>query len=74
MENILIQNNDMENKKDLKTTVDEFLEEENKELEDKKIVQEKCQTEECRIKNKDSIIERVNKVFITSDGRQLLNG
>lgn len=68
MENILIQNNDMENKKDLKTTVDEFLEEENK------MIQEKCTTDECRMKNKDSIIERVNKVFITSDGRQLLNG
>lgn len=55
-------------KKDLKTTVDEFLEEENK------MIQEKCTTDECRMKNKDSIIERVNKVFITSDGRQLLNG
>ena len=72
MENILIQNNDMENKKDLKTTVDEFLEEENKELEDKKIVQEKCQTEECRIKNKDGIIERIEKKYVTNDGRVLL--
>ena len=54
----------------LNTTVDDFLSE--KEKQENKIVQEKCTTEECRMKNKDSIIEKVNKVFITSDGRQLL--
>lgn len=68
----------MENKKDLETTINVFLTEENdvkkdnSTEEENKIVQEKCTTEECRMKNRDSIIERVNKVFITEDGRQLL--
>ncbi len=51
----------------LNTVIDEFLSKE-----ENKPVQEKCKTEECRMKNKDSIIERSNKVYITNDGRQLL--
>ena len=52
-----------------KEIVNEFLTPEENEV---KKEDTSCKTEECRMKNKDSIIERVNKVFITKDGRQLL--
>ena len=61
----------MDNKeKDIKTTkkknlddlLDEFLEEEKKE----------CIGDECLINDGKEIIERVNKVYKTTDGRQLL--
>jgi hypothetical protein len=58
---------DKKNKKDkskiedLETKLDEFLEEE-----------KECVGEECFIDNGKEIIERVNKVYKTTDGRQLL--
>ena len=49
-------------KKSLGIVLDEFLEEEEKE----------CVGDECLINDGKEIIERVNKVYKTSDGRQLL--
>ncbi len=49
-------------KKSLGIVLDEFLEEEEKE----------CIGDECLINDGKEIIERVNKVYKTSDGRQLL--
>ena len=50
------------NKTDLKSKLDAFLEEEEKE----------CVGEECLINDGKEIVERVNKVYKTTDGRQLL--
>ena len=47
-------------KKDLNQELDNFLN------------NEKCNTEECKIKGSKELVERVNKTFITEDGRQLL--
>ncbi len=33
---------------------------------------QECNTEECKIKQDKSILERINKKIITEDGRQLL--
>jgi hypothetical protein len=33
---------------------------------------QECTTEECKIKQDKSILERINKKIITEDGRQLL--
>jgi hypothetical protein len=59
----------MEDKK-LKTTVDDFLEETNS-SKDKK---EKCTTQECRMKNGEELLERIDKKLVTNDGRELLIG
>ena len=48
---------------DLETKLDEFLEEEE---------EKECVGEECLINDGKEIIERVNKVYKTTDGRQLL--
>jgi len=49
-------------KKNLDVVLDEFLEDEEKE----------CIGDECLINDGKEIIERVNKVYKTNDGRQLL--
>ena len=59
----------MENQKDLKTTVDEFLEEENKDFSKDET---ECTTQECKMKSGKGLIERVDKKYITNDGRELL--
>jgi len=51
-------------KETLEKKLDEFLEEEQEEKE--------CVGEECLINDGKEIIERVNKVYKTTDGRQLL--
>jgi hypothetical protein len=51
-------------KETLEKKLDEFLEEEQEERE--------CVGEECLINDGKEIIERVNKVYKTTDGRQLL--
>ncbi len=51
-----------EDKKELSTSLDNFLEENEKE----------CVGEECLINDGKEIVERVNKVYKTNDGRQLL--
>jgi len=48
---------------DLETKLDEFLEEEE---------EKECVGEECLINDGKEIIERVNKIYKTTDGRQLL--
>tara|TARA_R110000824_G_scaffold122403_4_gene279560 strand:+ start:1588 stop:1782 length:195 start_codon:yes stop_codon:yes gene_type:complete len=50
--------------KDLETKLDDFLEEE--------VEEKECVGEECLINDGKEIIERVNKVYKTTDGRQLL--
>jgi hypothetical protein len=50
--------------KDLGDKLDEFLDEDEKEKE--------CVGEECLINDGKEIVERVNKVYKTTDGRQLL--
>lgn len=50
-------------KKELDTTLDSFLGEEN---------QEQCEDYECIIKTDKSLVERINKKIVTDDGRQLL--
>jgi hypothetical protein len=51
-------------KKDLENNLDEFLGKETKKQE--------CVGEECIINDGKEIVERVNKVYKTNDGRQLL--
>ena len=53
-----------ENKKELENKLDEFLGGENKKQE--------CVGDECIINDGKEIVERVNKVFKTNDGRELL--
>ncbi len=60
----------MKDKKDLNTTVDEFLEEEKQELEQPK--EEECTTKECKMKNGSGLLERIDKKYVTNDGRMLL--
>tara|TARA_R110000796_G_scaffold228025_1_gene345015 strand:- start:139 stop:351 length:213 start_codon:yes stop_codon:yes gene_type:complete len=50
--------------KDLGDKLDEFLDEDENEKE--------CVGEECLINDGKEIVERVNKVYKTTDGRQLL--
>lgn len=52
-----------EEKKDLEKGIDQFLEKPKK---------EECEGEECFINDGKEIVERVNKVYKTNDGRQLL--
>lgn len=49
--------------KDLKTTLDTFLNEKE---------QKECEGEECLINDGKEIVERVEKIYKTTDGRQLL--
>lgn len=51
------------NIKDVEKSLSDFLGQEK---------QEECKGEECIINNDKSILERINKKIITSDGRQLL--
>lgn len=55
---------DNNKKQNLENKLDEFLTNENKNLE--------CNDEGCIIKNDKSLVERINKKIITEDGRQLL--
>ena len=52
-----------EPKKELDSVLDEFLEE---------TEEKECVGEECLINDGKEIVERVNKVYKTTDGRQLL--
>jgi hypothetical protein len=54
-----------QNTEDLKKKLNNFI---NKSEENEK----ECQGEECFIKQPQDVIERVEKKFITNDGRQLL--
>lgn len=60
MENIKTQNSE-----DLKKKLEDFIGDSNKKQED-------CQGEECFIRQPQDVIERVEKKYITNDGRQLL--
>lgn len=51
-------------KKDLENNLDEFLNNNTK--------KEECVGDECIINDGKEIVERVNKVYKTNDGRQLL--
>ena len=51
-------------KQDLVSELDEFLSEE--------IEEKECVGEECLINDGKEIVERVNKIYKTTDGRQLL--
>ncbi len=57
--------NKNENKKNLETKLDDFLDKKNTEEQD-------CNDEGCIIKTDKSLVERINKKIITEDGRQLL--
>ncbi len=65
----------MENNK-LNKTMDDFLQSSNvKNVSNDGMEKEVCdsQTGECYVlRSKDGIVERINKKFITEDGRQLL--
>ena len=50
-------------KKSLENKLDQFLEEE---------TEKECVGEECFINDGKEIVERVNKIYKTTDGRQLL--
>lgn len=50
-------------------------EDKNKDLENKLdsfLNQEECNTEECKIRNPQELVEKINKKIVTEDGRQLL--
>jgi len=51
-------------KEDLVSKLDEFLSEE--------VEEKECMGEECLINDGKEIVERVNKIYKTTDGRQLL--
>lgn len=55
---------DNKKKVDLEKNLDEFLTNENKNMD--------CNDEGCIIKTDKSLVERINKKIITEDGRQLL--
>jgi hypothetical protein len=55
---------DNNKKQNLENKLDEFLTNENKNVE--------CNDKGCIIKNDKSLVERINKKIITEDGRQLL--
>jgi len=60
MENI----KNSQNPEDLKKKLEDFIGKTDK--------KEECQGEECFIKQPQDVIERVEKTYITNDGRQLL--
>ena len=51
-------------KEDLDSKLDEFLSEE--------VEEKECVGEECLVDDGKEIVERVNKIYKTTDGRQLL--
>lgn len=53
-----------QNSEDLKKKLSNFIDDPNK--------NEECQGDECYIKQPQDVIERVEKKYITNDGRQLL--
>ena len=55
---------DNNKKVDLEKNLDEFLTNENKNMD--------CNDEGCIIRTDKSLVERINKKIITEDGRQLL--
>ena len=54
---------DKKNKKELEKNIDDFLGENN---------ENECVGDECVINDGKEIVERVNKVYKTNDGRELL--
>jgi hypothetical protein len=62
--------------KNINNTVDQFLSQKvSKRVSNDSMEREECdlQTGECYvIRSKDGIVERINKKYITEDGRQLL--
>jgi len=58
----------MDNKKNIKDSVNSFLGEDEKTLEQEM----DCSSGTCVIKSDKSLVERINKTIITEDGRQLL--
>lgn len=60
---IIMEDKNKKGKKDLKDKLDDFLSEES---------EKECVGEECLINDGKEIVERVNKVYKTTDGRQLL--
>ena len=56
-----MKDNKNNNKKEQDKKLDKFLGQE-----------QECQGEECLIKNNGEIVERLDKKYITSDGKQLL--
>jgi hypothetical protein len=62
---INIMKNEKKNTENLNKNLDSFLGENNK-------PKKECTGEECLINDGKEIVERVNKVYKTNDGRQLL--
>lgn len=58
------QNTNLENSENLKKKLNSFITDSEK--------KEECQGEECFIRQPQDVIERVEKKYITNDGRQLL--
>ncbi len=58
----------------LNIVVDEFLSKEENEKKKEQPKENECTTQECKMKNGEGLLERMEKKYITSDGRQLLNG
>lgn len=58
------QNTNLENSENLKKKLNSFISDSEK--------KEECQGEECFIRQPQDVIERVEKKYITNDGRQLL--
>lgn len=58
------QNINLENSENLKKKLNNFIGDSEK--------KEECQGEECFIRQPQDVIERVEKKYITNDGRQLL--
>ena len=65
----------MKEKENLENTVNEFLEDKinDREIDKEQSEEEICVTKECKMKNGSGLLERVDKKYITNDGRQLLN-
>jgi hypothetical protein len=57
-----MEDNNKNKEKDLQNNLNKFLQ--NK---------EKCENDECVIKDNDELVQREHKKIITSDGRQLLS-
>jgi hypothetical protein len=61
---MLLESNDKKKQEELENNLDEFLGSPKKKKE--------CQGEDCIINDRKEIVERVDKVYKTTDGRQLL--
>lgn len=60
----MLTNENMDKKDEkLEKNLDKFLKDNNR----------SCESEECKIKDPDEIVQRENKKIITNDGRQLLS-